>query len=92
MRQGFRWWEIDLTFYVLKALSLIGLVWDLKSPPEARLRNEQRLGSRVIDRAAGDLIEGFHIESISIKLVHARRPHQVSRMFGRSLRGPEEGP
>jgi len=26
-RQGFRWWEIDPTFYILKMLSLFGLVW-----------------------------------------------------------------
>jgi stearoyl-CoA desaturase (delta-9 desaturase) len=71
VRQGFRWWEIDATFYIIKALSWIGVVWDLKSPPEAVLRNEQRLGSRVIDRAAGDLAATFNIESISVKLVHA---------------------
>ncbi len=33
-RQGFRWWEIDPTFYILRALSWIGIVWDLKTPPE----------------------------------------------------------
>ena len=71
VRQGFRWWEIDLTFYIIKALSRTGVVWDLKSPPEAVLRNEQRLGSRVIDRAAGDLVATFNIESISAKLAHA---------------------
>ena len=71
VRQGFRWWEIDLTFYIIKALSWAGVVWDLKSPPEAVLRNEQRLGSRVIDRAAGDLVATFNIESISAKLAHA---------------------
>jgi stearoyl-CoA desaturase (delta-9 desaturase) len=32
-RQGFRWWEIDLTFYGLRLLSLLGLVWDLKPVP-----------------------------------------------------------
>src|SRR5215218_1269771 len=32
-RQGFRWWEIDLTFYILKALSWTGLIWSLKTPP-----------------------------------------------------------
>ncbi len=31
--QGFFWWEIDVTFYVLKALSWVGLVWDLHLPP-----------------------------------------------------------
>jgi len=32
-RQGFRWWEIDVTYYVIKALSLVGLVWDVRQPP-----------------------------------------------------------
>lgn len=33
-RQGFYWWEIDVSHYILKALSWIGLVWDLRTPPE----------------------------------------------------------
>ena len=32
--QGFYWWEVDMTFYVLKALSLVGLVRDLQTPPQ----------------------------------------------------------
>lgn len=32
-RQGFTWWEIDVTWYVLKVLSWLGLVWDLRVPP-----------------------------------------------------------
>ncbi|MFE0499251.1 acyl-CoA desaturase [Lysobacter soli] len=32
-RQGFRWWEIDLTWYGLKLLSSVGLVRDLKPVP-----------------------------------------------------------
>jgi stearoyl-CoA desaturase (delta-9 desaturase) len=63
--QGFRWWEIDPTYYLLKALSCLGIVWDLKSPPVAVLRNEQRLGSRVIEKAAADLAATFNVESIS---------------------------
>ncbi len=31
--QGFFWWEIDVTFYVLKVMSWLGLVWDLHTPP-----------------------------------------------------------
>ncbi len=34
VRQGFFWWEIDLTYYALKALSWTGLVWDLHTPSE----------------------------------------------------------
>ena len=32
--QGFFWWEIDLSYYMLKALSGFGLVWDLRTPPK----------------------------------------------------------
>ena len=32
-RQGFYWWEIDITYYALKALSWTGLIWDLKPVP-----------------------------------------------------------
>jgi stearoyl-CoA desaturase (delta-9 desaturase) len=31
--QGFFWWEFDPTFYVLKALSWVGLIWDVRTPP-----------------------------------------------------------
>ena len=65
MRQGFNWWEYDPTFYLLKLLSFTGLVWDLKSPPKAVLRNEQRLGSRVIERAARQLAASFNSERIA---------------------------
>ena len=34
-RQGFRWWELDVTYYGLKAMSALRLVWDLKPVPEA---------------------------------------------------------
>jgi stearoyl-CoA desaturase (delta-9 desaturase) len=31
--QGFRWWEIDITYYVLRGLAALGLIWDLRRPP-----------------------------------------------------------
>lgn len=68
VRQGFKWWEIDPTYYVLKALSWLGVVWDLKSPPEAVLRNEQRLGAKVVNRAAEQLAARFHPEAIALAI------------------------
>ena len=62
-RQGFRWWQIDLTFYILKMLSLFGLVWDLKTPPLEVRRNKHRLGSRVIERAAAQLAGSFDLDA-----------------------------
>jgi stearoyl-CoA desaturase (delta-9 desaturase) len=68
VRQGFRWWELDATYYILKALSGVGIVWDLKTPPAAVMRNEQRLGSKVIDRAAARLVAQFDAERIAANL------------------------
>jgi stearoyl-CoA desaturase (Delta-9 desaturase) len=65
VRQGFFWWEYDPTYYILKVLSWTGLVWGLKAPPVALLRNEQRLGSRVIERAARQLAASFNSEWIA---------------------------
>jgi stearoyl-CoA desaturase (delta-9 desaturase) len=33
VRQGFFWWEIDITYYILRALSWFGIVRELKTPP-----------------------------------------------------------
>ncbi len=34
-RQGFRWWEYDVTYYALRIMAMLGLVWDLKPLPAA---------------------------------------------------------
>jgi stearoyl-CoA desaturase (Delta-9 desaturase) len=65
VQQGFKRWEIDPTFRILKALSRAGIIWDLKTPPDAVLRNEHRLGSRIIKRAASQLAASFNTDSIA---------------------------
>ena len=40
-RQGFYWWEIDITYYILKSMSMVGLIWDLRPPPKAAFEKEQ---------------------------------------------------
>jgi stearoyl-CoA desaturase (delta-9 desaturase) len=30
--QGFFWWEIDISYYVLRLMRTLGLVWDLRKP------------------------------------------------------------
>jgi stearoyl-CoA desaturase (delta-9 desaturase) len=80
VRQGFRWWELDLTYYLLLALSWLGLVWDLKTPPEHVLRNEQRLGARVINRAAEQLVAHFNSERITLAIVSALHGPELSAL------------
>ncbi len=40
-RNGFYWWEIDLTWYVMRAMAALGLVWDMQQVP-ARIYEEAR--------------------------------------------------
>jgi stearoyl-CoA desaturase (delta-9 desaturase) len=79
-RQGFKWWEIDPTYYILWALSRLGIVWDLKTPPEQVLRNEQRLGSRTIDRAADELAAYFNAERIALAVASALHGAELSAL------------
>ncbi len=46
-RQGFYWWEIDITYYVLRFMSLLGLVWDLRPVPKRVL--QQATAVRKVD-------------------------------------------
>ncbi|MCZ8132445.1 MAG: acyl-CoA desaturase [Steroidobacteraceae bacterium] len=48
-RQGFYWWEVDLTYYGLRALAALGIIWDLKPVPAA-VRDG---GARRIGRPGG---------------------------------------
>ena len=68
VRQGFRWWEIDPTYSLLRALSALGIVWKLKTPPAAVLYNEQRLGARVVNRAAAQLAAHFNAERLALSI------------------------
>ena len=56
-RQGFRWWEIDVTYYVLCLLEKVGLVWDLRQPTAAALAGPLA-GTVDEPRASGKLAEG----------------------------------
>lgn len=53
-RNGFYWWEFDFTWYGLKVLSWLGLIWDLKPVPEhikkSRTKEEARRLKLAADR------------------------------------------
>jgi stearoyl-CoA desaturase (delta-9 desaturase) len=51
--QGWFWWELDLTYLVLRGLAAAGVVWDLRTPP-AHVRAGELPPRRLQeDRAAG---------------------------------------
>lgn len=44
VRQGFYWWEVDISYYLLRLMEKMGLVWDLRTVPKhKRDLREQRV-------------------------------------------------
>lgn len=50
-RQGFHWWEIDVSYYVLRVLSWLRIVKDLRQPPAAA-RSARRVREGHLDIGA----------------------------------------
>ena len=46
--QGFYWWEIDLTYYMLKLMSAFGLIWDLRTVP-IEIRESKKIGANPLN-------------------------------------------
>jgi len=42
VRQGFRWWEVDLSYYLLRLMAAMRLVWRLNPVPERIVRQRMR--------------------------------------------------
>jgi stearoyl-CoA desaturase (delta-9 desaturase) len=70
-RQGFSWLEYDPTYYALRVLSWLGIVWDLHLPPRAVIKGEHRLGRLVIDKVAGQLAASFPVNQIASEVHEA---------------------
>ncbi len=67
-RQGFRWWEIDISYYILKVMSWFGLVWGLRTPPDEVVRGLNPIGRKVLDKVATELASSFSVEVISSRV------------------------
>ena len=51
-RNGFYWWEFDPTWYVIRTMAAVGLVWDIQRVPkriyeEARAVKAKRAATKV---------------------------------------------
>src|SRR3954468_10808808 len=64
-RNGFYWWEFDPTWYVIRSMAAVGLVWDIQPVPqriydEARAVKSQRAAQAVpsvVDAMPFELVE-----------------------------------
>ena len=41
VKQGFKWWQLDMSYYVLFLMNKVGLIWDLKYPNPILLEKKQ---------------------------------------------------
>jgi len=52
-RQGFAWWEVDVTYYVLRVLACVGIVWAVRElPPTVKARFRPGAPTQTSERGA----------------------------------------
>jgi stearoyl-CoA desaturase (Delta-9 desaturase) len=56
-RNGFYWWELDITYYLLKGLSYTGFIWGLKEVPKSIYEEAAR-------NAHQDTVVRFSVSSV----------------------------
>jgi len=61
-RQGFFWWELDLTYLVLKAMSWVGLVWNIHEPSKKVLAE----GREADAKRAAHRKSSIHVPALSV--------------------------
>jgi stearoyl-CoA desaturase (delta-9 desaturase) len=69
--QGFHWWQIDVTYYILKTLSIFRIVWDLRLPPAHVVEGKRKLSLTTIENAAQQLAASFSIEQVGKTVLKA---------------------
>ena len=52
VRQGFYWWEIDITYYILRCLSFLGIIWDLKPVPKSIYEEVEKTKTKNLSKKA----------------------------------------
>jgi len=65
-RQGFYWWELDITYYLLKALAWTGFIWGLKEVPQSVYREAEQ-------RHHQDTVSRFSVSSVQHEINTLRR-------------------
>jgi stearoyl-CoA desaturase (delta-9 desaturase) len=64
-RNGFYWWEFDPTWYAIRLMQMVGLVWDVKTVPE-RIYEEARVSK--VRRARQSVVSVVHPTPIGLEL------------------------
>jgi stearoyl-CoA desaturase (delta-9 desaturase) len=66
-RNGFYWWEFDPTWYVIRLMSILGLVWDVQRVPH-RVYEEARI-AKTTRRSTLSVVDVPHAAPLGLELV-----------------------
>ncbi len=91
-RNGFYWWEIDITYYGLKALSWTGFIWGLKAVPQSVFEEAAREAHHASIAAAQKAVHIHPEYSALKKVVPAAAAIAVATASAASLPKKAEGP
>lgn len=82
-RQGFRWWEVDFTYYGLLGLAKLGLIWELRDPPAHALDGSRTISADIKERIAQAVAGRFCADRIVRRMqkrwAELHRTHGISR-------------
>jgi stearoyl-CoA desaturase (delta-9 desaturase) len=70
-RQGFQWWEIDVTYHILKSFQWARIIWDLNEPPAAIMNNTKPIARGVRDKVTRQLVDSFPVQQITMRTCDA---------------------
>jgi stearoyl-CoA desaturase (Delta-9 desaturase) len=65
-RNGFYWWEFDPTWYVIRAMAAVGLVWDVQPVPHRIYEEARAVREKRARRKAPSIIDAL---PLSLELV-----------------------
>jgi stearoyl-CoA desaturase (delta-9 desaturase) len=79
-RQGFRWWQLDVTGLLLRLLARLGIVWDVRPGP----REEQRRPARAVRASPARQTRpaGAFLAVLLLTAPHASNARTLERFTG----------
>src|SRR6185436_8794433 len=63
-RNGFYWWEIDVTWYVIRAMAALGLVWDIQPVPQRIYEEALAVKARRAAQTVPSVIDAIPLEFV----------------------------
>ena len=98
-RHGFAWWEYDVTYWALKLMERLGLVWDLRVPPDHVWRTEDPRAQAQVRRFERWLMElrlglGQHLDGEGLEVLRQKMEMRLDAFGAQAIeqivRDPEQ--